>query len=527
MFRSLVLFVFLCLGCNAHKIFVYSPLMGHSHVNFMGRIADTLTDAGHNVTYVVPVMDLKLKKTCVKTTKDVRILPASKEVEEIMSAGHDHQIKTLWAMKHDPLSLMKVFGNMTKAFALTCKQVLNDKKFLDDIASEKFDILIAEPFFLCPFALAEKLKIPVTIGALSTIQSEVISDIIGEPVLPSFVPGSMSVAQSDMSFYERFKNTLSVTAMRYLFLDSYKVESDVIKEAFGSNFKSYTEYLADVSYVFTNAHPYLSYPRPLNRKTLELGGIVVDQSLKDKSNLKEFDAILNERKHTVLVSFGSVAKSKDMPEDHKKTLLSVFEEMKDVTFIWKYEEDTTMADHLPNVHLAKWMPQVALLNDPRLSLFVTHGGLGSTTEVAYLGKPAVFIPLFADQPSNAIMASRYGGAIVLEKTLLDNKEKIKEAFNEVLSNKKYEENAKKLSIILNNSPTNPKDILVRHIEFAGRVGRIPNLDCEGRNLNLFQFFSLDIYLAVIVIILSIISLIYIIIRKIVKYCTNKLKVKSE
>ncbi|CAI4220677.1 unnamed protein product, partial [Auanema sp. JU1783] len=241
----------------------------------------------------------------------------------------------------------------------------------------------------------------------------------------------------------------------------------------------------------------------------------------------EFDAILNERKQTVLISFGSVAKSKDMPEDHKRILLSVFEEMKNVTFIWKYEEDTTIADNLPNVHLAKWMPQIALLHDPRLSLFVTHGGLGSTTEVAYLGKPAVFIPLFGDQPANALMAARYGGAIVLEKTSLNNKEKIKEAFNEVLSNSKYEENAKKLSVILNNSPSKPKDILVRHIEFAGRVGRIPNLDCEGRHLNLFQYLSLDIYLTVIVIILLVIFLIYIVITKIVKYCSNKLKVKSE
>lgn len=29
--------------------------------------------------------------------------------------------------------------------------------------------------------------------------------------------------------------------------------------------------------------------------------------------------------------------------------------------------------------------------DKRVSLFVTHGGLGSTTEVAYLGKPAIFV----------------------------------------------------------------------------------------------------------------------------------------
>lgn len=38
----------------------------------------------------------------------------------------------------------------------------------------------------------------------------------------------------------------------------------------------------------------------------------------------------------------------------------------DVTFIWKYEEPSTMADHLPNVHLSPWLPQNALLGKPSL-----------------------------------------------------------------------------------------------------------------------------------------------------------------
>ncbi|EYC33735.1 hypothetical protein Y032_0002g956 [Ancylostoma ceylanicum] len=56
----------------------------------------------------------------------------------------------------------------------------------------------------------------------------------------------------------------------------------------------------------------------------------------------------------------------------------------------KYEEEgSKIADHLPNVHLGTWLPQNALLADPRLTVFVTHGGLGSTTELAYQGKPAI------------------------------------------------------------------------------------------------------------------------------------------
>ena len=66
--------------------------------------------------------------------------------------------------------------------------------------------------------------------------------------------------------------------------------------------------------------------------------------------------------------------------------------MPDITFIWKYEEEgSQIAKRLPNVHLSTWVPQNALLADKRLSLFITHGGLGSSTELAYLGKPALIV----------------------------------------------------------------------------------------------------------------------------------------
>uniref|UniRef100_A0A0K0DRH2 Glucuronosyltransferase n=1 Tax=Angiostrongylus cantonensis TaxID=6313 RepID=A0A0K0DRH2_ANGCA len=44
--------VFICsslLACDAYKFLINSPLFGYSHSSFMGAIADTLTEAGHNV----------------------------------------------------------------------------------------------------------------------------------------------------------------------------------------------------------------------------------------------------------------------------------------------------------------------------------------------------------------------------------------------------------------------------------------------------------------------------------------------
>ena len=51
-------------------------------------------------------------------------------------------------------------------------------------------------------------------------------------------------------------------------------------------------------------------------KTIFIGGITVDANNLDKLD-KEWDAILSKRPHAVLISFGTVAKSKDMPENYK------------------------------------------------------------------------------------------------------------------------------------------------------------------------------------------------------------------
>lgn len=93
----------------------------------------------------------------------------------------------------------------------------------------------------------------------------------------------------------------------------------------------------------------------------------------------------------MLISFGTNALSSAMPNEYKRSFVSLFKSMPETTFIWKYELNDDITKGIDNVVLTKWMPQDQLLADNRLSLFITHGGLGSTNELAHSGKPAIVV----------------------------------------------------------------------------------------------------------------------------------------
>ncbi|EYC14474.1 hypothetical protein Y032_0040g229 [Ancylostoma ceylanicum] len=146
----------------------------------------------------------------------------------------------------------------------------------------------------------------------------------------------------------------------------YIYENELVhfRKKFG-DMKGYADLLSQASFLFTNGNPYLDFAHPTLHKTVMIGGISVEQ---DAMNMKEIDqkwsTILSARPHTVLISFGSMAKSIDMPVHYRQALLDTFSSFPNVTFIWKYEnEDSSIAADHPNVYLSSWVPQTALLTE--------------------------------------------------------------------------------------------------------------------------------------------------------------------
>lgn len=323
-----------------------------------------------------------------------------------------------------------------------------------------------------------------------------------------------------MNFQERLTNTISYYLGQILIaFPNWKTLQDPSKDLLVES-----EYHR-APYVFINSNPYIDFPRPLLSKTIEIGGITVDvKKLKSEKVDEKWDNILKKRPHNVLISFGSMFKSIYMPDFYKENMVKVMKSFKNVSFIWKYEsEETSFANGAENIIFSKWVPQTALLADSRLSAFFTHGGLGSVNELSYLGKPALLCPLFADQIRNSKMLTRHNGSIEISKFNLENYNTLRSALHSILFAESYSENAEKLAKKLEYQPTKPKELFVRHAEFAARFGEQPAQDSNLRTMGFAAYYLLDVIAFLTSFVLLVIFVVFIMIRQIVKLLTIKSK----
>ncbi|GMT21965.1 hypothetical protein PFISCL1PPCAC_13262, partial [Pristionchus fissidentatus] len=272
---------------------------------------------------------------------------------------------------------------------------------------------------------------------------------------------------------------------------------------------TFRELVTHSALVFVNSEPLIDFAQPTLSKVIHIGGITVTPP----NPLNEYwSSVMSARPRTVLVSFGSVAKSVMMKHARKAALLESFSSFPDTTFIWKYENTSDSfamleAAKVPNVVLTEWMPQLDLLADPRLTLFVSHGGMASCQEIAAFGVPALLVPIFADQNHNAGALAHAGLALVFSKFDMIDTGKVRTALDKMLSDPRfrwlkmhyysYKQRALRIRDQLAARPSSPAEKFVKNIEFVARFGHSHTLRPLSLNLSTFQFYGCD--LAVIVV----------------------------
>lgn len=498
---------------NAYNILVYSPSFGGSHTNFMARIADTLSDAGHNVTFFVPVVDrARRHQLGVKSTKDVIMVETEQEVAEHDHSWVDSTADRLWRAELNSGNIGELFSDFTQAMNRSCHSFLQQKDLFQKMKHRNFHVGIFEPLTVCGLGFMYGLGIKNIITASSEVFYDPIIEVIGEPMDLSYIPPLLSTSDysKELSLSDRVEDYRLTEAYKYWTFEKFDMEMQTYRKYLGDQIPDWRELIRLAPLHLVNSNPYVDFPRVVTQKTVSIGGIQVDyDAIKSEKLPEEWNKILDERPYSMLISFGSVVRSMDMPEEWRSGLLSAIKSQPNVTFIWKYEDDDiSWASTASNIHFSKWVPQTALLTDSRLTAFMTHGGLGSTNELAHLGKPAIMVPIFVDQFRNSNMLARHGGVLVYRKQDLEDSDKLKNAMKSILYDEKYQKSSKILAELLQNQPLKPKEQVVRHVEFVARFGPFPKMNIEKKNLLNIHFVIAIPYLAIGLTVIGLLVMLY-------------------
>ncbi|KAL0820067.1 hypothetical protein ABMA28_006012 [Loxostege sticticalis] len=486
-----VLLATLCLHVgDSYRIMVVFPLPGKSHTILGDGIVRHLAAAGHEITYVTP-SPRKIGP------KNVRYIDVSENYNnfptDTMNLKH--------FMESEPMDTKFVLETMLKFHNETyhCPNVR--EIFFDP--NQQFDLVIAEWMFSELNAGFGAILGAPFIWVSTTEPHWLVLRLIDEASNPAFSADIMGSGLPPFSFKERVSQLFTQIFVRGLkFMDSSegKIYSSLAPyfKARGREQPPLQEIAFNASLMFGNSHVSLGQAVTLPESYKAIGGYHIDSKLPPIP--EDLQKVLDNAKHGVIYfSMGSNLKSKDLPDELKKSLLKMFSELK-YTVIWKFEE--VLPGVPDNVHIIQWAPQTSILAHPKCVLFITHGGHLSTTETVHFGKPIIGIPVFADQFINVDRAVAKGFAkrVDLSMTMAD---KLKVAINEILQDPKFTAKVKELSFIYHDRPATPGAELVHWAEHVIKTRGAPHLRSPALDVPFYQKMYLDL-LALIVAVLLVI-----------------------
>uniref|UniRef100_A0A8R1YH75 glucuronosyltransferase n=1 Tax=Pristionchus pacificus TaxID=54126 RepID=A0A8R1YH75_PRIPA len=497
-------------------ILVYNPKFGHSHTNFMARIADILAEAGHEVTSLMPVIDPSIHNCTTKS----RIIPVERGKTAASMFDEFTSIKSdlFSASYFDVVKSYRVREFFGGVFPAQCRVLLDNERLMQELQAEKFDGMIVEHFDMCGVGLVELIKPTAFISvSTATVFGSLQQDEFGIPSALSYDPAMFISYFNVHSIWDRLWNLIADWVF-CLQLSFVRNEIDALfQEKFGKDYPSVREIGSHSAYVFVNAEPLIDYAAPTISQVIYIAGI----GAKEPKKLDvDWEAVLLKRPRSVLISFGSMVKSIYLPDDVKMAFVDTFRSFPDVTFIWKYEAEDDFAKEVgakvDNIVLSRSQEPAGFHHSRRNGIYPRNGN-----------ERRIFVPVFAEQPRNAGMMEHNGLGKVIDKHEMANASKIIEVLREVLENPSYYDNAQRTAAMLRSKPFSSREQLIKYTEFAAEFGPSAALRPQSFDMNWIEYNNADIIAVGVLIIIIAATISVKIILSVVTGCSIAKQIKND
>ncbi|XP_028179413.1 UDP-glucuronosyltransferase 2B2-like [Ostrinia furnacalis] len=483
---------------HTYRILGVFPTPGKSHTILGEGVVRHLTSAGHDVTYITPIL-------MKSPPKNLRQIDVSANFKYLTSHGDVMNIKSHMEQKKEvDMSNMRVIIEMMLDVHNLTYHNPNVQRLLSD-TSEQFDVVIAEWMFTELHAAISAIFNAPHIW-LSTVEPHwLVLRLLDEASSPAYTADILSSNIPPLPFLVRIQELWSriyTLGLKKFVLDSseeniYSTLTPYFKMR-GREAPPFNELVFNASLMFGNSHVSLGQAMTLPQSLKPIGGYHIDTRTAPLP--QDLQTLMDNAKHGVIYfSLGSNIKSKDLPDETKQGLLKMFGKLNHIV-IWKFEE--ALSGLPSNVHILQWAPQPSILAHPNCILFITHGGLLSTTETIHFGKPIIGIPVFGDQFVNVNRAVAKGFAKRVDLSY-DMADELEAAIKDIIQDPKYSNKVKELSLVYHDRPVPPGKELVHWVEHVVKTKGAPHLRSPALSVPLYQKMYLDLIALVVVVLLVI------------------------
>lgn len=182
-----------------------------------------------------------------------------------------------------------------------------------------------------------------------------------------------------------------------------------------------------------------------------------------------------------------------------------------------------------DIKFINWAPQIAILNHPSTSLFITHGGSGSLYESLNAGVRVVVLPFFGDQPGSAQIAQRNGVGLKLDYKV--SQQKATEIIKTVARDdgNYFQTNANRFKAIVQ---LNSKFGIIRaanlieEVLFTHQNGQLLHRRDVKRDMSFVKANNLDLYAIIATVVLASLFMLVQLVRKTFKSYRLNQKLKT-
>nr|XP_053635837.1 UDP-glycosyltransferase UGT5-like isoform X3 [Cherax quadricarinatus] len=427
---------------RSYKILMLLPVSTTSHKNFFMPLAEALGDRGHKYSgyHLEKTRPGHHRQTFKKKRRNhhkVVMLtndPKSSKHPNIYEIDHGFKIfgeENVFESRNDLTGSFSLFIVDLPPVAQNLYKIPKVKELYEN--RKEFDLFIVDHAFnevVYPF-LHEATFIMVTTPGIDYRQSAVLGNVLH----PGYIPNHMDDFPRPYSIWNRIYNTI------------YQI-----------GFSIYWRNWAVL---------------PLVQK-------------------EELESWISEAGSAGVIYFnlGSLASSGDIPVEYRNLFIQAFRRLPQ-RVIWKYEGE--LKNISDNVMLTKWLPQQDILAHDNVKVFITHCGLLSLQESIYHATPLLALPIFADQPRNAMFVrnSELGHFLLWEELTEDM---IIDALTDIITDPKYKENVSRMSMLLRDQVTTSKERAVFWTEYVIRHHGAPHLRSPAAQLSWVEFLMLDVIL---------------------------------